>query len=1121
MRPQTSMLCEQRLLKLGQPTAERILLLVALCCLLSTGSMMLGQVAITAKVVGSITDPSGAAVPNALVTLTNVHTSELFKTTTNTAGTYGIIVPTGSYTLSVEAKGFQRTQVTSFTLAVGQVARVDAKLHLGSVTQQVQVAAGAVGLQTEEASVGTVIGSYETTQLPLNGRSFVQLAWLAPGVDMATPGSLVNRGNRGSLGQQVGMEANGIRDTQNRFYFDGVQSMDMEDNTFSFSPSVEAIQEFKVETSTYSAATGGAPGGQVNLITRSGTNTLHGAAWEFNRNNTFSALPAFTPYAPNRTTARLNRNQFGANIGGPIILPKIYNGKDKSFFFFNWESGRLIQGTVGTAAFIAPLPYRTGDFSGAAAKIYDPQTGQPFPGDIVPANRIASFASKYLSFVPKPNASLPGVNYISPATSAPTTQDQYIARVDQHVSDKDFIYGSYMFNTQLPYGLPTFGWDSNSQRTRVQNARLGDTHTFSPSVVNEAYFGWNRLFAYQFYGTTNNPAFNIANLIGIAGVSTDPFNYGPPSFSVSGYTMPSIPVSGPDDRLDQVWQGSDSVSIVKGRHVMHVGVDIMRRNWTFDEAFDPRGSFTFNGRTTTLNGATPAAENGFAAFLLGLGTSASISAQPFHTRFNNWWDDAYFQDDWKISRNLTLDLGIRYDYFSPPLQRGSLTNFAMNGVIPGWVPSQQLYHNVPGHPNTPGWPAALTYPDRKDWGPRFGFAYQVPGISDFVVRGGYGIYYTPEINNSYTDLTFTAPLVPTYSVSTNYNTPFNVATVFATLPGQPASSISSGYIVDPHNRSAYVQEWNLTIEKRLPRNVYVTIGYVGSKGTRLDGNYDANRPIQILTPGPGVPSVDSRRPLQGYGGLSNTKDYGDSIYHSLQTEVKRPLGHGLTILGAYTYSKVLSNVDGTTVGPGAYVGGTQNYFDVAADKSPAGFDQRHRLSAAAIYDLPFFAHAPKGIVRTLAGGWELSTIITEQTGVAAALSGVGDTTGTGVSSRPTVVPGQAASLPRGQRTTHRWFNTGAFMVTPLGQFGNAPRQAIYLPGLNNIDASLVKNFHFRESGNVQFRADFFNLFNHVNWGTPGLNVLSPQTFGIITSASEAQGMPNDKRIIQFGLKVSF
>lgn len=1121
MRPQASMLCDQRLLKLGKPTAEKILLFVTLCWLLSTGSMLLGQVAITAKVVGSITDPSGAAVPNAAVTLTNVHTSELFKTTTNTAGTYGIIVPTGSYTLSVEAKGFQETQVTAFTLAVGQVARVDAKLNLGQVTQQVEVAAGAVALQTEEASVSTVIGSYEATQLPLNGRSFVQLAWLSPGVNMATPGSLVNRGNRGSLGQQVGMEANGVRDDQNRFYFDGIQSMDMGDNTFSFSPSVDAVQEFKVETSTYSAATGGAPGGQVNLITKSGTNTLHGTAWEFNRNNAFSSLPAFTPYAPNRTTARLNRNQFGANIGGPIILPKIYNGKDRSFFFFNWESGRLIQGTVGNTAFIPPLPYRTGDFSSAAAKIYDPQTGQPFPGNIIPANRIASFASKYLSFVPNPNATLPGVNYISPATSAPTTQDQYIARIDQRASQKDFVYGSYMFNTQLPYGVPTFGWDTNNQRTRVQNARLGDTHTFSPAVVNEAYVGWNRLFAYGFFGTTNNPALNIANLIGIAGVSTDSYNDGPPSFGVSGYTMPTVPANGPASRMDQVWQASDSVSIVKGRHVMHVGVDIMRRNWTFDEAAFPRGVFGFDGRTTTLNGATPAAENGLAAFLLGLGTSAQVSAIPFHTRLNNWWDDAYFQDDWKISRNLTMDLGIRYDYFSPPLQRGSLTNFAMNGVIPGWVPSQQFYHNVPGHPNTPGWPAALTYPDRKDWGPRFGFAYQVPRLRDFVVRGGYGVYYTPEITNSYTDLTLGSPLVPTYSVSTNYNTPFNAATVFATLPGKPSYFIASDFIVDPYNRSTYAQEWNLTVEKRLPRNIYVNIGYVGSKGTRLVGSYDANRPIQIVIPGPGVPSVDSRRPLQGYSALPNYKDYGDSIYHSLQAKVQRQVAHGFTILGAYTYSKVLSNVDSSSVGAGTYITATQNYFDVAADKSPAGFDQRHRFSAAAIYDLPFFAHAPKGIVRTLAGGWELSAIITEQTGFAAALSGIGDTTGTGISSRPTIVPGQVALLPRGQRTTHRWFNTGAFMVTPLGQFGNAPREAIYLPGLNDVDSSLVKNFHFRESGNVQFRADFFNLFNHVNWGTPGLNVLSPQTFGIITTGSQTQGMPNDKRIIQFGLKVSF
>jgi hypothetical protein len=361
--------------------------------------------AITAKVVGMVTDPSGAAVPDASVTVVNVSTAQQRTTTTSQTGNYEFpFLAVASYTLSVEKAGFQKAEISEFRLSVDQVARIDVAMSVGQVSESVKVEAATVALQTEDATVGTVIDSQKIVELPLNGRSYIQLALLTPGVNPGTPGSITVRRRRGAVGQDVGMSANGARDTQNRFYFDGIEAMDLDSYSFSFSPSVDAIQEFKVQSSTYSAEVGGAPGGQVNLTTKSGTNDFHGGAWWFNRNDAFAALAPFQPYGPNAAPPRLNRNQYGANVGAPII-------KNRTFGFFNWESGRLISGSFGGTAFVPPTLYRTGDFSSFASPIYDPVTGQPFPGNRIPAGRIRSFASKFLEFVPQPNASEVAINY--------------------------------------------------------------------------------------------------------------------------------------------------------------------------------------------------------------------------------------------------------------------------------------------------------------------------------------------------------------------------------------------------------------------------------------------------------------------------------------------------------------------------------------------------------------------------------------------------------------------------------------------------------------------------------------------------------------------------------------
>ena len=1072
--------------------------------------------AITATVVGTVTDPSGAVVPNARVAIRSQQTNLVRETTTTSAGAYEFqYLQVGAYTLVVDAAGFQHTEVSAFSLSVDQVARVDLKLAIGQASDRIQVKAAAVGLQTENATVGTVIDSRQVVDLPLNGRSFVQLAQLTPGVNPGTPGSISVRRLRGSLGQAVGMSANGARDTQNRYYYDGIEAMDYDSYGFSFSPSIDAIQEFKVQSSTYSAEVGGAPGGQVNLTTRGGSNALHGTLWEFNRNDAFTALNAFQPRVPGAKPPRLNRNQFGANVGGPVELPKLYHGRDHTFFFFNWESGRQISGTFGNQVQVAPAALRTGNFSGSRSIISDPTTRQPFVGNIIPTDRIASYASKFLTqFVPQPNLSLTGINYISPALSAPVNQDQYTTRIDQAISSRDNLSASYVFNTQADNTVPTFVFDSRGNRARAQNLSLVEVHVFSPSVVNEFRAGWNRFFEHEFFGSTGNPQYDVANIIGIGGVSKNPLDYGAPTFT-AGYAMPTTQTNGPRDRLNQIWQLADNVSLRHGKHSIKAGILFARRNINFDQTNNPRGTFTYSGNVTAI-GSSPTIDNQFAEFLLGLATSAQLSPARRQSRLNNWSQAYYVQDDWKVTRSLTLNFGMRYEFLPPYTSKAQSVNFTSNG----FVVNGRIFAGFPNIPDTPGYPHSLVYGDKKDWGPRFGFAWNAPGIRDLVVRGGYGIYYSPEVSNIFTNMTANEPIVARYSFTGTPTTPIAVQTAF--LSSKNPDVISTGNGLDPNFKNAYTQQWNFTIQKKLPRQVYLDAGYVGSKGTRIPIIYDANRPINIIPAGQPIPALASRRPFLGWDTVNIDKAVGNSTYHSLQTKVERRINPGLSILGAYTWSKVLTNADSSgNIGAGSYNGPYQDYMNLAGARTYALFDIAQRLSTAVIWDVPVFRSSSQRMLRTLLGGWQLSTIVTEQTGFAAAPTGGSDTTGTGITSRLNAVLGQNPMLPRDQRTRARWFNTAAFAPPVNGSWGNAARNPLHLPGLNQVDASASKNFALTEHHRIQFRADFFNFFNHVNLGAPGLNIRDPANFGRVTSTSQTAGMPGDARVIQFALKYIF
>lgn len=1077
---------------------------------------------------GAVTDATGAVIPGAVIKAVNLATNAARETVSDASGNYTIpFLPAGEYTVTLTAKGFQSQKIASLTLQVQQSLRQDFSLKVGEVSESISVDASAAVLQTDNAVVGTVIDATKVVQLPLNGRNFVQLAQLIPGVQAGTPGSITVRRGRGSIGQQsaafgeTGMSANGARDTANRYFIDGIEFMDYDAMTFSFSPSIDSLSEFKVETSSYGAESGGAPGGQVNLITRRGTNQYRGTLWLFNRND---ALTQSYDAIAGRgvSNPRLNRNQFGVNFGGPVYIPKVYNGKDKTFFFFNWEEGRLLQAANPGLRIVATEAQRNGDFRG----LLNATSRQPLTlrdplnagivGNVIPLSRLSPQARAFIQFTPLPNTQQGLQNFISQRPTGLSQQDTYTGRVDHVFSTKDTIFARYIFNDTFEAGIPFWG---NDQRDNIGSARTVSgnwVHTFSPTLINDFKGGTASFAEFETFGTSNKPEFDIANKMGLPLVSKLPKEFGPPQISISGadggYSVFDLQRQiGPRDRSNAIVQFTDTLSWQKGKHLMKFGVDLAKRYVTFDQARQPRGQFSFDGLYTG---------SAFADFMLGYVRTALINPVPTSTRLSNWWQSFFFNDDWRVTNRLTVNVGMRYDYFGPYYQADDkMVNITQNGYIVG---------NLFNPSNSP-FGRALIKPDRNNWGPRIGLAWRPALLNDTVVRAGYGVYYTPQISNAIFAMAEGAQATAGANI---VGSPSGVPDLFFSNPfagAQTGGALNFAVSNDPDMRDSYIQQWNLNLQKKLPGNFVLDVGYVGSKGTRLIVTFeDLNRPIALIDPRvAGQPSINARRPNQQFlRPVRSDKSVGNSTYHALQMKFERRMAKGITVLGAYTWSHAISgpNDIGGQVGGGSFIGAPQDVYNGQNDKATSGFDVRHRQVNTVLYDLPFFRNSTNRLLKSFLGGWQASTIMTFQSGFPAPVGANIDTTGTGVNSRPDQISGQNGNLPGSQRTWQKWFNTGAFIAADrnpaaYGRFGTSPRtDAIRLPGIINADFSVNKNFAIRDNMRFEFRTEIFNLMNHYNPdpGAVDRNVRS-QTFGAVGGG--VQGITT--RVIQLGGKLYF
>jgi hypothetical protein len=1076
----------------------------------------------TATVLGTVTDSSGAAVPGVAIQASSLATNVNREALTDSSGSYSLPnLPPGAYRISATKTGFQASRVENVTLQVEQVARVDIKLQVGSITETVNVDASVALLQTETSSVGTVIDAGKIVDLPLNGRNFIQLAQLIPGVQAGTPGSITVRRGRGSVGQtdaaygSTAASANGSRDTANRFYIDGIEVMDYDAMTYSFSPSVDSLAEFKVQTSTYSAEYGGAPGGQVNMITKGGTNRLRGTLWEFNRNDQLTQ--SYDAIANKSVTSpRLNRNQFGANIGGPVWIPKLYKGTDKTFFFFNWESGYAAQGASSAFRIVPTQAMRNGDFTG----LLDARTKLPIVlkdplnigivGNVIPKSALSKEALAFLNYEPLPNTSNGTFNFATTAASATSTQRNFLGRVDHALSSKDQLSGRYLINDTYEAGTPIWGHDERNNNGRTQNVSVSWTRIIRPTVINELRGGWHRFNEAEVFGTTNDASYDVVGKMGLPLVSRLPEEYGPPSISISGpdgvYNMYDLQRQiGPRIRSNSIAPVTDVFSWQKGRHFLKFDAEVDRRGVTFGQARAPRGSFSFDG---TYTGSA------MADFLLGYIRSDSVNPAHTNTDLYNYWVAFAANDDFKITPRLTLNFGLRWDYFQRYKQKDDqFVNIQLNGVVVADTVTTK----------TSPFGRELMGADWNNFGPRFGFAWRPPLSGETVVRGGYGIYYTPQISNAIFAMAEGAQATAGATLNGNIVGPPNL---FFSNPF--AGAVTNGALNfavsnDQYMRDSYIQQWNLNVQRKLPGNVVLDVGYVGSKGTKLVVTYDdLNRPIDVVDPRTaGLASLNARRPNQAYQrSVRADKAIGNSIYHSLQVKAERRLSSGLVFLTAYTYSHSISGPSdiGGQVGGGFFIGAPQDAYYMRGDRSTSGFDVTQRFVQTVLYDLPF-ARNLHGIAKKALDGWQVSTIMTYQSGFPAPVTSNIDTTGTGISSRPDWVQGQNGNLSGDQRTWTRWFNTAAFVQGPFGRFGTSPRTAaVRLPGIENVDFSINKAIKFKENKAFEFRTEFFNVLNHFNPdpSTVDLNIRSA-TFGSVGGG--VQGITT--RVIQLGAKLMF
>jgi hypothetical protein len=1024
---------------------------------------------------GTVYDPNKAAISGAAVTVTSTATGDVRTTTTDSKGQFAIAsLPAGEYEVKVEAQAF-RAHTEKLELFVNQDQRLDVDLLVGGTAYIVELPYTPL-LKQDSASLGNVIENRQITGLPLDGRNFYELSLLVPGAVPPAPGS------SGSARGDFSFSVNGAREDANNFLLDGVYNVDPKLNTFGVRPSVDAIREFEMLTSTYDASFGRNPGAQVNVILNSGSNDFHGSVFEFHRNAALDARNFFAPASEPKP--KYIRNQFGGAIGGPII-------RDRTFFFADYEGTRSREGITRITNVPTALE-RAGNFSQSFFGVpTNPFTGMPFDNGIIPDFFINPVGRAIANLYPLPNRNVPFQNFVSSPVLR-DDNDSFDARIDHHLNSRAELAFRYSFGDRdlfEPFTgssfsvIPGFG---DTVKRRSQNGMAALTLVLTPNLINESRVAFSRVAA-----SVTQEASVLNSQVGLPTVSPRERDLGLSFITITGFSPLGDEGNNPQDSVTNVYQFLNNSSYVRGNHLFKFGADLRFSQQNAFRDVESRGRLQFSpfGQITG---------NALGDLLIGFPFLTSVARvdnpQQIRTESYNF----FINDSYRVTPRLTINGGLRYEYNSPPVDaqdRATIYDVATRSLVPV---------------GTNGIPRSGFDADKNNFAPRVGFAWTLGDDEKTVLRGGYGVYYDQ------------SPLAP--SEALYFNSPFFDNNIFFSLPGLPLTLNNpfpsffpfplpdSALAIQRDLRTGYMQHWNFNVERELWRASVLEVAYVGSKGTKLLTARDINQPQPSVLP-PGLPIVP--RPDPRFDDIDLLESRANSNYNALQVRFQQRLTRGFSALATYPWSKSIDDASNffSSAGDPNF---PQNSYNVAAERGRSNFDVSHRLSVSYSYELPF-KHAD-GLAGKLVNGWETFGIVTLQTGrpfTVALLSDI-DNSGTGRSilgfganDRPNLVGNPDLSNP----TTSQWFNTAAFAFPAAGTFGNAGRNILEGPGFESVNVSLVKNTHFSERVNLQFRAEAFNLFNHPNFNLPD-NFLGSPTFGRITSA-------RDPRHIQFGLKLLF
>jgi hypothetical protein len=1151
-----------------------------------------GQGGATGTVLGTVTDSTGAVIPNATVTITNTGTGVSHKATTSSSGDYSVpdLIP-GPYSVTIEAPGFSKETVGGVVLGVAQQARVNGSLKTGAETETVQVNASAVVLDTDTAAVTQLVTQKQVDQLPLNGRNFLNLLFIGAGAVQTV-------GEQGQMRQGEGnaISINGARPESNNYTLDGMVNTDTALNTPAVILSQDAIQEFRVQSETYSAEYGFSAN-QINIVSKSGTNKLHGSVFEFARNDAFDANTHFVG------KPELRQNQFGFVLGGPVLIPKLYDGRDKTFWLANYEGWRIRNGT-STYSNIPSKAELGGDFSTSVLPAFgtdackaafaqgnpcmpiDPATGLPFPGNVIPTSRFSRLAQVTTKLFPAQNCVGCSLGNFLLSTTLPNNTDQQTYRLDQNMGRIGSIFFRYTkadylldtaSSTSIPAGLNIFTENSTSWE-------ISHTISLPHSWVNNFRVGY--LGAHVVQGDSPAPTSDV-DALGLTGVFTNLPDYarGYPGIALQNLSGGvGSPGNNPTTSDIPMWEFADSLSTVKGKHTFSMGFDY--RTWVQkrDLSTNFLGSYTFNNTTISNNSTgcpTPycGTGNAVADYLLGYyGVASTFQPGPFSVANSNTpgnlnqyvfkYIGPYFQDDWKVTPKLTLNMGMRWDFRTIPYEQSNNKMFWIDTANPlggmcfanpklqtnGIAPPGNGFYRYCGR-NNPRDPSY--YP----FAPRFGLAYRL--MDKTVVRGGYGIFFDSSETREIDDSGDLYPFVIRAS-----NTP----TVDPTLPKNtdnlfvPASSLqpvavgSNGgttfpaggqfiaVIISEKPQNPYVQQWSASVQREVARNTTLELNYVGNKGTHLLDRVNINQPFPAADPAAcqadptvGDCPVSARVPFPNFTNGTGTLDShwtGYSNYNAANVRLERR-STDMALLAVYTWSKSMDDKSAA-----AGIGATNGFAGHMDDHNPnldyarSDFDVGQRFVLSYVYQLPVgrgkkFGSQMNRWADAAVGGWQWTGIATFQQGFPFSVQANDNFSLLEArNQRANVVGNPHANF---HKSINQWFNTAAFSQPLAGSFGNSGRNILREPGINNWDMGVGKNFALGDRASFQFRVEGFNVFNHTQWGvdpgSPSAAASGPGTGAIDRNVNDQPPAANvlfghvvsarPGRILQLGGKITF